>query len=161
MVTVYIGLGSNLAVPVKQIEQALQLLDTLPNTYKITHSSLYCSTPLGPQNQPDYINAVAKLITDLPPLDLLSKLQAIETKQGRVRYLQRWGPRKLDLDILLYANQQLQTPTLSIPHPGLYERAFVLYPLYECAPNLMLPNGQHISIQVQQCSVAGLYKINH
>jgi len=157
---VYIGLGSNLANPIKQIKQALLLLDTLPITHIITHSSLYRSTPLGPQNQPDYINAVAKLNTELSPFNLLSELQAIETKQGRVRR-QHWGPRTLDLDILLYANEQLQTPWLNLPHSGLSKRAFVLYPLQECAPNLVLPHGQHISELIQHCSAKGLEKINH
>ncbi len=159
--TVYIGLGSNLANPIWQIQQALLLLDTIPTTRLVTHSSQYRSTPLGPQNQPDYINAVAKLITELPPLVLLSQLQTIETKQGRIRNTQRWGPRTLDLDILLYANKQLQTPRLNLPHPGLYNRAFVLHPLYECAPDLVLPNGQHISALIQHCSVKGLCKINN
>ena len=141
---VYIGLGSNLDNPVLQIEQALLILDTIPTTNLITHSTLYRSPPLGPQNQPDYINAVAMLTTELSPLALLSKLQAIENKQGRVRNVRRWGPRILDLDILLYGNKQLQTPSLTLPHPGLHKRAFVLYPLYECCPNLVLPDGQHV-----------------
>ncbi len=141
---VYVGLGSNLDNPVYQVEQALRTLDTLPATDLKTHSTLYRSTPLGQQNQPDYINAVAVLQTELPPLALLDELQVIENKQGRVRNAQRWGPRTLDLDMLLYDQKQLQSPRLTLPHPGLYERAFVLYPLYECAPDLVLPNGQRV-----------------
>jgi 2-amino-4-hydroxy-6-hydroxymethyldihydropteridine diphosphokinase len=127
--TVYIGLGSNLENPTDQIKQALWALNTLPATHLKAHSALYRSKPLGPQNQPDYINAVAELSTTLPPLILLSKMQNIENKQGRVRSTESWGPRTLDLDMLLYNNRQSQDPRLTLPHPGLYERAFVLYPL--------------------------------
>jgi 2-amino-4-hydroxy-6-hydroxymethyldihydropteridine diphosphokinase len=140
---VYVGLGSNLDNSVHQVEQALRTLETLPATELKTHSTLYRSTPLGQQNQPDYINAVAVLHTELSPLALLDELQVIENQQGRVRKV-RWGPRTLDLDMLLYDQKQLQSPRLTLPHPGLYERAFVLYPLYECAPDLVLPNGQWI-----------------
>ncbi len=143
--TAYIGLGSNLDNPIHQIKQALLALDALPNTQLRAQSALYRSKPLGPQNQPDYINAVAVLNTTLSPLALLDMMQTIENQQGRIRGAQRWGPRTLDLDMLLYDNKQLQNPRLTLPHPGLYERAFVLYPLYECAPDLVLPDGQPLS----------------
>mgnify|MGYP003702116605 FL=1 len=156
---VYVGLGSNLNNPVHQVKQALRALDTISTTHLSTHSALYRSQPLGPQNQPDYINAVAVLTTQLSPLTLLYQLQTIENKQGRVRGVERWGPRTLDLDMLLYDNRLLQNPQLTLPHPGLYERAFVLYPLYECAPDLVLPDGQRVYDLMQHCPADELYKV--
>ncbi len=140
------GLGSNLDNPIKQVTKALEELKLLPNTHLKTHSALYRTKPLGSQNQPNYINAVAMLVTKLSPLILLDHLQAIENKQGRVRGAERWGPRTLDLDMLLYDNLELQDDRLILPHPGLYERDFVLYPLYECSPDLILPNGLEIEV---------------
>lgn len=157
--TVYIGLGSNLNHPQQQIQQALQALRQLPETRLVQHSALYRSVPLGPSLQPDYINAVAVLVTQLPPLALLTQLQAIELQQGRVRTEVRWGPRILDLDMLLYDNQQSQDSLLTLPHAGLYERNFVLYPLYECTPDLVLPDGQRLSHLIQQCTTEGLHRI--
>ena len=158
--TVYVGLGSNLDNPIHQLKQALLVLNTIPTTVLLKHSALYRSKPLGPQNQPDYINAVAVLTTELAPLMLLNELQAIENKQGRVRTARRWGPRTLDLDMLLYGNKQLETPQLTLPHPGLYDRAFVLYPLYECAPDLVLPNGLKAYDLIQRCSVMEMAQLN-
>jgi 2-amino-4-hydroxy-6-hydroxymethyldihydropteridine diphosphokinase len=142
--TVYIGLGSNLQQPIQQVQLALQRLQALPQTHVIQHSSLYRTAPLNGFNQPDYINAVAQLMTHLSPLELLSNLQLLENLQGRVRQ-QRWGSRTLDLDILLYGQHHIYHPRLTVPHVGLYERAFVLHPLYECNPELILPNGQQLS----------------
>lgn len=142
--TVYIGIGSNLNEPIQQVELAFIELQNLTNSSLVKRSTLYRSFPLGSANQPNYINAVARLSTFLSAIELLDKLQAIENKQGRVRTSEKWGARTLDLDILLYDNQQIETERLSIPHPGIYERAFVLYPLYECVPDLVLPNGQKI-----------------
>ncbi len=157
---VYIGLGSNLNNPNQQIKQALHHLKQLSSTHLLKHSSLYRSAPLGPPNQPDYINAVAVLQTGLAPLNLLYQLQLIEQKQGRIRTAQRWGARTLDLDILLYGNQQSQDPLLTLPHPGLYNRAFVLYPLYECVPDLCLPNGQLLTDLISNCCPDGLYQLS-
>ena len=140
------GLGSNLDNPIEQIKKALQALKLLPNTHLKIHSALYKTKPLGSQNQPNYINAVAMLVTELSPLILLDHLQAIENKQGRVRGAERWGPRTLDLDMLLYDNLELQQDRLTLPHPGLYERDFVLYPLYDCSPDLILPNGLALEV---------------
>jgi len=158
--TVYVGLGSNLANPIYQIKKALRALEALPLTDLKTHSGLYRSKPLGPQNQPDYINAVAVLRSELVPLILLDKLQAIENQQGRVRNAERWGPRTLDLDMLLYGNRQSQNPRLILPHPGLFERAFVLYPLSECAPDLVLPDGQSVYDLMQRCPAQGLCRVD-
>jgi 2-amino-4-hydroxy-6-hydroxymethyldihydropteridine diphosphokinase len=141
-----VGLGSNLDNPIEQVKKALQALKLLPKTHLKTHSALYRTKPLGSQNQPDYINAVAMLVTELSPLVLLDNLQAIENKQGRVRGAERWGPRTLDLDMLLYDNLELQEDRLTLPHSGLYERDFVLYPLYDCTPDLILPNGLALEV---------------
>jgi 2-amino-4-hydroxy-6-hydroxymethyldihydropteridine diphosphokinase len=159
--TAYVGLGSNLDNPIHQIKQALLALDTLTATHLKVHSALYRSKPLGPPNQPDYINAVAMLATQLRPPALLQQLQAIENQQGRVRGSQRWGPRTLDLDILLYDNQQSQDYRLTLPHPGLYDRAFVLYPLGEISPDLVLPDGQRVYDLMQHCETLGLEKLEN
>ncbi|MFO7604106.1 MAG: 2-amino-4-hydroxy-6-hydroxymethyldihydropteridine diphosphokinase [Gammaproteobacteria bacterium] len=139
MVTAYIGLGSNLDHPQTQLRQAIDAIAVLPGCRRLALSSLYRSRPLGPQDQPDYINAVMAIETTLAPLALLDELQAIEQAQGRVRGAERWGPRTLDLDLLLYAAEEYDAPRLKIPHPGLHERSFVLYPLYEIAPALVIP----------------------
>jgi 2-amino-4-hydroxy-6-hydroxymethyldihydropteridine diphosphokinase len=157
---VYIGLGSNLAQPIQQIERALQALTQVPQTILSHYSSLYRSKPLANMQQPDYINAVAELQTNLAPWDLLQQLQRIEQQQGRVRG-ERWGARTLDLDILLY-NQEISTdPQLTLPHPGLLQRSFVLYPLYECCPNLLLPNGISLADALTHCSANDLIRIDH
>lgn len=156
----YIGLGSNLTNPMRQVLTALEELSKLPNTHLLHHSSLYQSPPLGPPDQPDYINAVAGLKTALSPLELLDYLQNLEKQHGRVRK-QKWQARTLDLDILLYNQQQWKTVRLTLPHPGLYQRHFVLYPLAECAPNLLLPNGQTMSEALHQCASQDLQRITY
>jgi 2-amino-4-hydroxy-6-hydroxymethyldihydropteridine diphosphokinase len=134
-----VGLGSNLADPVAQVRRALEELADIPETRITARSPLYRSAPLGPQDQPDYINAVAALDSRLAPLELLASLRDIERIHGRVRDGTRWGPRSLDLDLLLYGDVAMDTPELSLPHPGLPERAFVLYPLFDIAPQLAVP----------------------
>lgn len=138
----WIGLGSNLAgklaSPQAHILQAFEELAALPSSKLLARSSLYCSPPMGPPDQPDFINAVARLRTELLPDALLDALQGIETAHNRVRE-RRWGARTLDLDILLYGSGQIHSSRLSIPHPGIGERAFVLYPLREIAPGLQVP----------------------
>lgn len=139
-VIAYIGLGSNLDYPAAQLRRALTELSGLPNTRIASHSNFYQSKPLGPQDQPDYLNAVAALQTRLEPQDLMLNLRAIEEAHGRWRSLvNRWGPRTLDLDLLLYADMVMQTPELTLPHPELHKRSFVLYPLAELAPDLIIP----------------------
>ena len=154
----YIGLGSNLNNPINQLQQALANLANLPQSQLLKASSFYCGPPMGNQNQPDFVNAVAKIQTHLPALELLTALQAIENQQGRVR-AERWGPRTLDLDILLYGNQQSQDIALTLPHVGLYFRAFVLYPLYECEPELILPDGRRLQTDTQHCAKNGLIRM--
>lgn len=156
-VTAYIGLGSNLQQPIQQINQALQLLKDIPRTHLITASPLYRSEPLGPADQPDYINAVAALATGLSPLELLDALQAIERQQGRVREGERWGPRTLDLDLLLYGDLQIHNERLTVPHPGLGERNFVLYPLYDIAgEDLRIPGLDALGHLLLACPRQGL-----
>ena len=146
---VYIALGSNLSDPQAQLMAALRAMNALPNTQVIAVSSFYQSQPLGPQDQPDYVNAVACLETDLAPLVLLDELQRIEHEQGRVR-LRRWGERTLDLDILLYSDQILQSERLTVPHYDMHQREFVAIPLVEIAPDLVLPKGESVSELVKQ-----------
>ena len=136
----YIGLGSNLNNPLAQLKRACAALNQLKDTQLIAASSVYLSKPMGPQDQPDFLNAVAKLVTHLPPETLLASLQEIEHQQRRQR-TRHWGPRTLDLDILIYGAINLETPNLTIPHPGLLHRSFVLAPLREIAPTLILANG--------------------
>jgi 2-amino-4-hydroxy-6-hydroxymethyldihydropteridine diphosphokinase len=135
----YVGLGSNLEDPEAQVRRALDELAGMPATQVTDRSYLYKSPPLGPSDQPDYINAVAALDTTLAPLDLLAALRGIEVRHGRRRDGTRWGPRSLDLDLLLYGDVVQDTPELTLPHPGLHERAFVLYPLFDVAPELQVP----------------------
>ncbi|PMR75937.1 2-amino-4-hydroxy-6-hydroxymethyldihydropteridine diphosphokinase [Billgrantia endophytica] len=141
---VYIGLGSNLDQPREQVSRALEALDSLPLTHCMHASRLYASRPVGPQNQPDFINAVARLETRLSPLALLDQLQALEQHHRRVRQY-RWGPRTLDLDLLLFGEQVIESPRLRIPHPEMCMRAFVLLPLAELTPALRLPDGRRIA----------------
>lgn len=156
----YIGIGSNQQDPIKQAQQAIEALKLLPSSEIIKCSSLYCSTPMGPQDQPDYINAVVAIETQLNPIALLDALQAIEQNQGRVRKDNRWGPRTLDLDIILYDNQTIDSERLVIPHYGMHEREFVLYPLLEITPQLTLPNGTHLSHLISLCDKNGLTTIS-
>lgn len=140
MSVAYIALGSNLATPVQQLNSAIQAMAELPKTQVKKVSSFYQSKPLGPQDQPDYVNAVACIETELAPLALLDALQHIENRQGRIR-LRRWGERTLDLDILLYDDQIIQSERLIVPHYDMQNREFVIVPLYEIAPQLILPDG--------------------
>ncbi len=139
MIRVYLGLGANLDAPLQQLQQAVNALMQLPQSQLAAVSSFYGSKPMGPQDQPDYVNAVAALDTRLAPEALLDQLQRIELEQGRQRKDQRWGPRTLDLDILLYGDQRISTTRLTVPHYGLHQREFVVYPLLELAPDLEIP----------------------
>lgn len=144
MAIAYIALGSNLHTPREQLKRALNALAQLPQTQLMAVSSFYRSKPLGPQDQPDYLNAAVEISTALSPLALLDELQRIENEQGRIR-LRRWGERTLDLDILLYGDEIIQTERLTVPHYDMHNREFVIIPLAEIAPNLILPNGQKLA----------------
>lgn len=155
----FIGLGSNLLSPLRQVRQAICELAQLPASRLRAVSSLYRSDPLGPSGQPDYINAVAAIDTRLTPLQLLDGLQAIENRHGRRRGAVRWGPRTLDLDLLLYGDAVLDEPRLTLPHPEILQRAFVLRPLAEIAPELCLPGGQLLQQVCGTLSDEGLERI--
>ncbi|MDX1481665.1 MAG: 2-amino-4-hydroxy-6-hydroxymethyldihydropteridine diphosphokinase [Woeseiaceae bacterium] len=135
----YVGIGSNLDSPLEQVQKAFENLAALPRTRLEGRSGLYHSAPMGPQDQPDFVNAAAALLTRLDASALLTGLQKIETQQGRVRGQRRWGPRTLDLDLLVYADLEIDAPGLVVPHPGIAERNFVLLPLMDVAPHLQVP----------------------
>lgn len=156
----YIGLGSNLEMPAEQIKSALAALQKLPATKLLKASSLYSSPPMGPQDQPDYINAVALLETALKPHELLDQLQKIEQQHGRQRK-RHWGERTLDLDILLYDAQMIEDERLSVPHPGLTERAFVVYPLLEIAGDIPIPGQDSLQLIASRCPRQGLQIVDH
>ncbi|NYT47396.1 MAG: 2-amino-4-hydroxy-6-hydroxymethyldihydropteridine diphosphokinase [Candidatus Methanofishera endochildressiae] len=156
----YIGLGSNLATPEAQINTARNAITALPEVFEDAFSSLYRSPPMGPQDQPDYINAVMAITTDLSAIQLLRRLQQIELDHGRVRKDERWGARTLDLDILLYGQQMINQPDLIVPHYGLKERAFVLYPLQEIAPELEVPGQGTMTELLASCPLDGLVKLS-
>lgn len=154
----FIGLGSNLNNPTEQVVRALDELATLDKCQFIQASSLYASAPVGPQDQPDFINAVAEIETELPPHLLLDQLQAIEQKHERVRE-RHWGPRTLDLDLLLYGDQEINTERLIVPHPFMHERSFVLYPLSEISPDVEIPQDKQLSSLLVECPMGSLTKI--
>nr|WP_247664670.1 2-amino-4-hydroxy-6-hydroxymethyldihydropteridine diphosphokinase [Pseudoalteromonas sp. MMG010] len=138
---VYLGLGANLNSPKLQLDNAIAALKQLPKCEFVKASHYYASKPMGPQDQPDYINAVAYIKTNLPPEQLLDLTQQIELQHGRVRKAERWGARTLDIDTLLFGDKIINTPRLTVPHYGLSEREFVIFPLLEIAPQLVLPSG--------------------
>ncbi|MFF7710498.1 2-amino-4-hydroxy-6-hydroxymethyldihydropteridine diphosphokinase [Pseudomonas sp. NPDC007930] len=157
-VRAFIGLGSNLDAPTEQLRQALAALQALPHSQWVGASALYSSESLLP-GQPLYTNAVAALDTRLAPLELLDALQGIENAQGRVRG-ERWGPRTLDLDLLLYGQQLIDEPRLVVPHNQLHLRAFVLYPLAELVPaQFSLPDGRSLASLLEACPFEGLVRL--
>lgn len=157
--TAYIALGSNLADPIRQIKTARRSIQRIEGVKELAFSSLYRSPPMGPADQPDYINAVMALQTTLSAMALLAELQRIEAQQGRLRTGTRWGPRTLDLDLLLYGQEQMATERLTVPHPGLSQRAFVLYPLQEIAPDLIIPAQGRLEDLVKKCPPEGLERM--
>lgn len=157
MALAYIGLGSNLEDPLAQVTRAFGELAELPQTRLAARSAIYSSLPIGPE-QPDYINAVAQLDTQLEPLALLDALQAIEQAHQRVR-IQHWGPRTLDLDLLLYGDETIDLERLKVPHPYLTQRSFVLYPLADISPDLHLPDGTPLADLLSRCPPDGLVRL--
>ncbi len=154
----YIGLGSNLQNPIEQIQQAFSALAELAQSRLVLSSSLYSSRPMGPQDQPDYVNAVAQIETQLAPIELLHALQSIENQQGRVRE-RRWGERTLDLDLLVYGDQSINHPELIVPHIGMAQRNFVLYPLQEIAADLSIPQQGLLSELIKACPQDDLQRL--
>jgi len=159
-VSAYIGLGSNLDDPETQLRQAFAELAAIASTQLVARSPLYRSDPVGPPGQPDYINAVARLDTELAAEVLLDALQTIEQAHHRQRAI-HWGPRTLDLDLLLYGDSVIDTERLCVPHPHLAERAFVLYPLADIAPGLQVPGQGSLAQLLAACPPRGLERLDH
>ena len=157
---VVIGLGGNLEGSKARILRARDSLAQQPELEAVAFSSLYRSRPMGPSDQPDYVNAVMTLRSKLSPLALLDCLQAIEQAEGRVRSGARWGARTLDLDLLLFGLQQINHPRLTVPHPGIVDREFVLYPLLEILPTCQVPGFGTIRELVRHCPRNGLEVLN-
>ena len=142
----YIGIGSNLDDPSAQVASGTEALASIQNTTLVLSSGQYRSAPMGPADQPDYVNAVAALLTQLEPHALLAELQAIERSHGRRRGGDRWGPRTLDLDLLAFSNAVLTDETLTLPHPRIAERNFVLLPWQEIAPHVRIPGLASVAV---------------
>jgi 2-amino-4-hydroxy-6-hydroxymethyldihydropteridine diphosphokinase len=151
----YVAIGSNQQEPRAQVARAFDALARLPDTRLVARSRLYVTQPFGPVAQDDFINAAAGLLTQLPPHALLEALRAIETSQGRVR-TQRWGPRTLDLDLLVHGRARLADDVLTLPHPGIVERNFVLYPLADIAPQLDVPGMGRVADLAARIGDGGL-----
>lgn len=152
MTLAYIALGSNLASPLEQVNAAVQAIGDIPDSLIVAVSSYYRTPPLGPQDQPDYLNAAVALETTLAADELLSHTQRIELQQGRQRKAERWGPRTLDLDIMLFGQEIIHTDNLTVPHYDMHNRGFMLWPLFEIAPELIFPDG--ISLRQRLDAVA-------
>ena len=152
----YIALGANLGQPAQQLRAALLALARVPELELLAQSPLYRTAPLGPADQPHYCNAVCKVKTNLTPEALLDRLLALERAAGRLRSEDRWGPRLLDLDLLHVEGEQRDTPQLQLPHPGIAQRNFVLIPLADVAPALVIPNVGRIDELAQKLGRSGL-----
>jgi len=150
MTLAYIAIGSNLASPLEQVNAAVQALGDIPQARVVALSSFYRTPPLGPQDQPDYLNAAIALDTALNAEALLDNTQRIELQQGRVRKEERWGPRTLDLDIMLFGDAVINTERLTVPHYDMKRRGFMLWPLFEIAPDLIFPDGESLSALLAQ-----------
>ena len=155
----YVGLGSNLGEPAKQVRDACERLKELPGTRLVLRSPLYRSRPLGPIAQPDFVNAVAGVLTQLEPRALLDGLRAIEAALGRPAVHEHWGPRIIDLDLLSYARERRTDPELTLPHAGVVERNFVLYPLADIAPSLDLPGLGRVAELAGRLTTEGLSRL--
>ena len=156
----WLGLGSNLQNPVAQLKDALDRLGVAEGISMLQTSCLYRTPPWGDEQQDDFINAVVQIETSLMPLPLLRALQSIETTMGRQRSGRRWGPRLIDIDLLLYGDQQLQSPELELPHPRMHERAFVLIPLCELDATVEIPGHGAAEDLLQKLDRSGIFCLN-
>ena len=156
----YIGLGSNLEEPKAQIRRACAGLQALASTRLVRVSPLYRSKPFGPVPQPDFVNAAAALLTQLDARGLLGELQALERALGRPVERERWGPRIIDLDLLVYGRERREEPDLTLPHRGIVERNFVLYPLGDLAPDLEVPGLGRVAELRGRLTSAGLERLS-
>ena len=159
-VLAYIGLGSNLDDPFMHLRSGVAALMQLHQTRVELCSSLYRTSPVGNQDQPDFINAVCRVRTGQAPVKLMRNLLQIERTHGRVREGEKGGPRTLDLDLLLYGNQEIETGELTLPHPRLHERAFVLYPLHEIEPDLIIPGRGTLRELLEKCADQRVQKVD-
>ena len=159
-VPAYVALGSNLAEPVRQVERAFAALAALPGTRLMLRSSAYRSRPMGPVEQPEFVNAAAALLTQLEPAALLRELKALETRLGREAPVVRWGPRLIDLDLLVHGQTRCSEATLTLPHPGIAERDFVLVPLAEISPALDVPGVGRVDELLQRLGPPALERID-
>lgn len=159
-VPAYIALGSNLDQPQRQVERAFDALASLPATRLELRSACYRSRPFGPVEQPDFINAVAGLLTQLDAYALLRELKSLETRLGRAAPVVRWGPRLIDLDLLVHGRSRSSDETLALPHPGIAERGFVLVPLAELCPTLDVPGVGKVSALLQGLGPVTLERID-
>ncbi len=158
---IYIGVGSNIEDPRAQVLKAIEKLRALPPAQfrVIAVSPLYGTKPFGPVAQPDFVNGVVGALTQLDPDALLKEFQAIEAALGRPKQRERWGPRVIDLDLLIYGHEQRQSPELTLPHPGIVERNFVLYPLADIAPDLDVPGLGRVAELRRRVAQAGIWPL--
>lgn len=152
----YVGLGSNLDDPARQVETAFAALEKLPDTLLVARSRRYRSRPLGPQDQPDFVNAVAGLLTQLTPEALLRALKELEVQRGRAHPVVRWGPRRIDFDLLVFGRETRNEAVLTLPHPGIAQRNWVLQPLADVAPELGIPGLGQPAILAARLGMDGL-----
>jgi 2-amino-4-hydroxy-6-hydroxymethyldihydropteridine diphosphokinase len=155
----FVALGSNLDDPERQVERAVAALADVPRSRLVSRSSLYRSPPFGPVVQPEFVNAVAGLLTTLDARAMLGELKALERRLGRETPVVRWGPRRIDLDLLIHGDARVDEPEIQVPHPGLAERAFVLIPLAEIAPDLEVPGAGRVRTLASRVEASGLVKI--
>jgi len=155
----YVGIGSNLDEPRVQVERALAALERLPRSRLVLRSPLYRTAPLGDAAQPPYVNAVAALLTQLAPEELLAELRRLETELGRAPVRERWGPRRIDLDLLVLGRETRATEALNLPHPGMAERDFVLYPLADIAPDLEVPGLGRVGALRARVTNRGVHRL--
>jgi len=155
----YIGVGGNLGDPRLQVTRAFTAVGNIPGTRVVLTSPLYRSRPFGPVAQPDFVNAVIAVLTQLEPGELLRRLRAIEREFGRPERHERWGPRVIDLDVLVYGRELRQDELLTLPHPGIVERNFVLYPLADIAPDLEVPGLGRVSGLRSRITAEGLERM--
>lgn len=158
--SVYVGIGSNLDQPEQQVRRALAALAGIPDTRLILCSSLYGSKPFGPVEQPDFVNAVAALLTRLAPLPFLQQLRGLEGQLGRSAPRERWGPRRIDLDLLVFGGERIESAELTVPHPQIAARNFVLYPLCELAPDLPIPGSARVRELAARVDSGGIWRLD-
>jgi 2-amino-4-hydroxy-6-hydroxymethyldihydropteridine diphosphokinase len=151
----YVAIGSNLDSPADRVREAFTRLSDLKDTQLIARSALYATRPLGPKQQPDFVNAAAGLLTRLTPMELLESLLSIERTMGRERH-EKWGPRRIDLDLVWMADAAIASEALTLPHPGVSSRNFVLYPLADIAPTLVIPGLGSVAALKQGIGADGL-----